>query len=100
MATSKINNLIDDTKLSFDGFALDANSITTPFAVANGWHSSTTNYPSGFSNMFGVVLTVWGYAGEMGLLDKFRVQVLISEAGKVYFRTYQNAAWGNWAWLA
>ena len=99
MATSIISSLINRSALSANGYALDPNNVTTPFALANGWSASKVNYPAEFSNMFGVLLTVWAFSAGIGTSSGTHMQALLAQNGKVYTRVYENNQWSNWAWL-
>lgn len=100
MATSMIKGFISEVadRLVPSGSVIDANAVNHPFAVANGWDANKANFPSDFNGMFGLLLSIPFWADNIGKSDTDQVQVLITEAGKVYVRVHINGDWEQWAW--
>ena len=102
MATSTINNEFKRTieALFPNGSVIDANAITYPFAIANGWDENKANFPTDFVGDFGMVLTIPFWRDDLGKTGKDVVQVLISVSGKAYVRRCTNpGTWTSWRTL-
>lgn len=75
---------------------VNPNEMTSNFGLANGWSSVKTNFPSEFSNTFGILITVWtSGVSSNGNLEHTRAQSLLWN-DKVACRKYENGAWSDW----
>lgn len=95
-SSSKIDSELYNLKADIiaSTWALDPNSAKTLFAVANAWSSSKVNFPSEFTNEFGLLQTIWTYPGSIGKLESVRHQTLTWD-GYIADRHYDNG-WSNW----
>lgn len=84
-----------NTKISTNGFVKNPNDVKTLMAVANGWASDKSNFPSEFTNAYGELITTWVYSGSIGLLDSTRKQVLTWD-NYIAQRNYTSSGWSDW----
>lgn len=92
-----VQGALDDVKLiggSGSAVLLDANNPNGFLGAANGWDSSTTNYPTYFSGRFGAILTFPYWSGIGAFADTF--QLFVDEKGNVDCRKRSGTTWKAW----
>ena len=78
-----------------NGYIADANNADKYIGIANGWYANRQNYPSGFNNEMGMLITKNRYNFETS--TDLIVQTLITETGKIWTRKCESGTWGSWA---